>query len=189
MPTDRNLTKREISTYAEILLAAAESEDTVFTVGTQLKEATTVVRGSIDLRTALDDMTLEGETRSSIARDVFREMDPAIVSTLGVMAERGDISLLSRVCEMYSDLSEEVLGSVVVDVTTAVELDDALRKTIVLKLAADLGKDVLLSEHVDPSIIGGIVMSTHGKRIDASVVSQLENARVVLSTVPTGGER
>jgi len=35
--------------------------------------------------------------------------------------------------------------------------------------------------------MGGIVMSAHGKRIDASIQSQLEQARVVLSTV-SGGE-
>ena len=37
-------------------------------------------------------------------------------------------------------------------------------------------------------IIGGIVISTHGHRIDASIASQLESARLVLSTAPTGGE-
>ena len=76
---------------------------------------------------------------------------------------------------------------VAVDVTTAVELSDALRESISAKLAADLGKGVVLRETVDPSIIGGIVISTHGHRIDASLASQLENARLVLSA-HTGGE-
>ena len=73
-------------------------------------------------------------------------------------------------------------------VTTAVELTESLRESITKKLAADLGKGVVLREKVDPAIIGGIVFSTHGQRIDASIASQLENARGVLSTAHTGGE-
>ena len=53
---------------------------------------------------------------------------------------------------------------------------------------ADLGHEVILREKVDPSIIGGIIISTHGHRIDASIASQLETARTVLSAAPTGGE-
>ena len=47
----------------------------------------------------------------------------------------------------------------------------------------------MLREHVNPSIIGGIVLSARGKRIDASVSAQLEKVRSALSSVKTGGER
>jgi F-type H+-transporting ATPase subunit delta len=62
-----------------------------------------------------------------------------------------------------------------------VELDDGLRDGIRKKYSAQFGKGVLLREHTDPSLVGGIVLSAHGRRIDASVASQLESARVVLS--------
>ena len=77
---------------------------------------------------------------------------------------------------------------VVVDVTTAVPLDDHLRDVISTKLSADLGRSVRLNETVDRSILGGIIMSTHGRRMDASVRTQLSNARQVLATASTGGE-
>ena len=63
-----------------------------------------------------------------------------------------------------------------------------VREQVKDKLVADLGKDVVLREKVDPAIIGGIVMSSGGLRIDASIASQLENARCVLSAAHTGGE-
>ena len=37
-------------------------------------------------------------------------------------------------------------------------------------------------------ILGGIIMSTNGKRIDASVASELEHARIVLKEENDGGE-
>ena len=88
----------------------------------------------------------------------------------------------------YRNAAEEKLGVAVVDVTTVVALDDHLREVITEKLSADLGKKVVLREHIDASILGGIIMSTNGKRIDASVASELEHARIVLKEENDGGE-
>ena len=76
----------------------------------------------------------------------------------------------------------------IVDVVTAVALDDELRGIITEKLSKDLGKPVVLCETVDKSILGGIIMSTNGKRIDASISSKLEGTRALLKENNDGGE-
>jgi F-type H+-transporting ATPase subunit delta len=189
MPTDRTLIRRTSAVYAEVLLQAARDEGTIFEVSGQLEQVLGVIRGNVELRNTLTDRTLPADARSGIAREIFASFDAALLEVLGVMIERGDVLLLSRVSELYIDLAEQELDSIIIDVTTVVELDDALRDSIQKKYSAQLGKGVLLREHIDPALVGGIVLSAHGRRIDASVSSQLENARVVLSTVPSGGER
>ena len=104
------------------------------------------------------------------------------------MAEREDFALLSRVWASYGEQLERKLNVTVVDVTTVVELDDRLREVITKKAEADLGTNVVLREHIDKSLLGGILMSANGKRIDASVLSQLESARNVLKLSTDGGE-
>jgi F-type H+-transporting ATPase subunit delta len=123
-----------------------------------------------------------------VAREVFAGFDEALVGMLGVMVEREDISLLDRVNDIYTELAEKELDSLIIDVTTVVELDDDLRASIKKKYSAQCGRDVLLREHIDSALVGGLVLSAHGRCIDASMVSQLENARLVLSTVSSGGE-
>ncbi len=188
MRTSRALAKQIIDTYATVLLEAAIADSTVDVVGTQLDEAAAIVRGHADLRDALLDDNIDAEHRGAITREVFGSFDPALVATLGLMAERGNIDLLSSVVEAYARVTEERLDTVAVDVTTVVELNDALREAISTKLAADFGKKVVLREKVDPSIIGGIIFSTHGQRLDASIAHQLEAARSTLSTAHTGGD-
>ena len=100
----------------------------------------------------------------------------------------GDFALLSRVWESYGEQVERKLNVTVVDVTTVVPLDDHLREVITKKSEADLGTKVVLRESIDKSLIGGILMSANGKRIDASVLSQLESARNVLKLSTDGGE-
>ena len=104
------------------------------------------------------------------------------------MVEREDVALLSRVWESYGEQIERKLNVTVVDVTTVVPLDDHLREVITKKAEADLGTKVVLRESIDKSLIGGILMSAKGKRIDASVATQLESARNVLKDSTDGGE-
>lgn len=188
MRINRTQAKQVVATYAVTLFEAAAASGSVDLVGGQLAEVVTTVRGHADLRDALMGDTVPAETRGNIAREVFGALDPALVATLGVMAERDNMDLLSSVAEAYADVADERRDVVTVEVTTVVELTDALREAIKGKLASDFGRGIVLREKVDPSIVGGIVISTGGQRLDASISSQLEAARVALSTAHTGGD-
>lgn len=188
MRTSRALVKQLVSTYSSVLFDAVASDDAVDAVSVQLEAVLRLVRSSSPLRDALGDDSVAGTERGRITREVFAGLHPALVNTLAVMVERNNFDLLSGVIERFGEIAEERRGATAVDVVTAVELTEALRKTISDKLSAELGKRVILREKVDPSIIGGIVINAHGRRIDASIASQLESARAVLSTASTGGE-
>ena len=191
MPTNRLLVKEEVATYVNLLLEAAINEggqERVLDVRDQLDAVLSIWRGNADLREALCDPAYSPEQRGRLAANVFEGVDPLVKSVIAVMAERGDLGKLSAVVSSFEEASEDKLGVCVVDVTTVVALDDELRTVITDKLSKDLGKSVVLREHIDASILGGIIMSTHGKRIDASVASQLEHTRNVLTESNDGGE-
>ncbi|MGN0301612.1 MAG: F0F1 ATP synthase subunit delta, partial [Anaerotardibacter sp.] len=82
---------------------------------------------------------------------------------------------------------ESKLNFNVIDVTTVVDLDDNLRSVITKKAETDLGRDCVLVEHIDTNIMGGVIMSTKDRYVDASVRSQLDRARIVLKE-KDGGE-
>ncbi len=191
MPTNRLVAKETVDTYAQVLLDAANAaggQDAVLEVRDQLEVVMRALRSNIDLEVALAEKAYAPEQREALVRNVFAGMNPVLVDVLLVMAERDDLELTNRVYAAYDGLIEEKLGVVVVDVTTAVPLDDALRETISNKAAQDLGKKVVLRERVDKSILGGIIMSASGRRIDASIATQLDTARTVLKTTTDGGE-
>ena len=191
MPTNRLVIKETVDTYAQVLLDAANAaggQEAVLEVRDQLEVVTKALRSNIDLQVALAEKAYTPEQREELVRNVFTSMHPALVDVLLVMSERDDLELANRVYAAFDGLIEEKLGVVVVDVTTAVPLDDALRETISNKAAQDLGKKVVLRERVDKSILGGIIMSASGRRIDASIATQLDTARTVLKTTTDGGE-
>jgi F-type H+-transporting ATPase subunit delta len=181
MPTDRTVIRKAVGIYAQTLLEAAKDAGTVFEVSGQLEQASKAIRGNMSLRNTLSDRTLDGVSRAGIAKEIFAGLDTAVVEVLGVLVERDEIALLPRVTETYVYLAEEALDSVFIDVTTVVELDDALRDSIKKKYSAQFGKGIMLREHVDPALVGGIVLSSHGSKVDASVVTQLDKARLALA--------
>ncbi|MEG2850422.1 MAG: ATP synthase F1 subunit delta [Raoultibacter sp.] len=191
MPTNRLVVKEEVATYAGVALQAAYEaggQDGVLEVRDQMEQIVKALRSSMDLSSALADTSYTPQQKSALVQNVFADVNPILLDVLSVMATRGDFPLLRRVWESFEAQLEEKLDVCVVDVTTAVALDDGLRQVITNKAAADLGKNVVLREQVDATILGGIIMSAHGKRIDASVATQLESARTVLKTTTDGGE-
>ncbi|MCI1665708.1 MAG: ATP synthase F1 subunit delta [Atopobiaceae bacterium] len=140
-------------------------------------------------RTLLEAARTEGrEAREATDLAAAAALPSEIMDMLSVMRDRDDLGLLGKVSAKYQDILESEGDTVAVEVTTAIELDDELRKTITDKLEADLGTTVFLIEKVDPSIIGGIIISARGERRDASVRAQLTNARQVLAQTSLGGE-
>ena len=191
MTTNRLIVKQEVATYTSTLLEAAfeaAGQEGVLKVRDQLDFVMATIRGNADLRDALADLGFTPEQRHELVKNVLAGLDPLVVSVVAIMAERGNLDELGLVVSSYKDAAEDKLGVCVVDVTTVVELDDELRQFISDKLTKDLGKPVVLREHIDKSILGGIIMSTHGKRIDASVFSRLEKTRNVLTESNDGGE-
>ena len=188
MPTNRQILKEKVATYASVLLDGAYEaggQDAVLEVRDQAERILRIARSNMDLSDALEDSSY---TPGQLVRNLFASSNPVLVDVLAVMAEREDFALLSRVWASYGEQLERKLNVTVVDVTTVVELDDRLREVITKKAEADLGTNVVLREHIDKSLLGGILMSANGKRIDASVLSQLESARNVLKLSTDGGE-
>ncbi len=191
MPKNRHLEQAIVATYASVLLDGVYEvggQDAVLEVRDQFESIVKIMRSNMDLAGALSDASCEPAQRGAIARGTFASCEQALAETLAVMAERGDMGLINRVYTSFAEQLERKLNVAIVDVTTVVSLDDHLRELITKKAETDLGTKVVLREHLDPSLLGGILMTAGGKRIDASVATQLEHARTALKQTTDGGE-
>ena len=142
-------------------------------------------------RTLMEAAKAEGHVfRDLHELEVIAGASPEVLAVLGAMFERGQLDLLPQVASVYQEMTEEDEDVVGVTVTTAVPLDDELRRTITEKCEADLKRKVFLIEKVDPSIIGGLILEARGERRDVTVKTQLRAAREALGStiLNNGGE-
>lgn len=189
MATNRLVQQGKVKVYATTMFNAANDAggaDKVVAVRNQMARLRHLIYADMDLTLALNDSSYTPRQRYDLAKAVFADCEVALCETLAVMAEQGDVSLLGQVYNAYEEEMAEQLKLCVVDVTTVVPLDDALRNLIGKKAEAELGCNAVLNESIDKSILGGIIMSVNGMRIDASVLSQLNRARYVLKGIDGG---
>ena len=114
---------------------------------------------------------------------------PAPCSTL--RRPRGAKTPTALISKVYTQLQSLVAkddSTVMVTVTTAVEMDDELREKVLAKAHELFNAAIYLVERIDPNILGGIIIEGKGRRYDASVRAQLATVRTALDSTFLGGE-
>ena len=180
MKTNRLVVNGKIDAYASALVDNVYERygrDELVEVRNQIRLIIRQLRSNPKFLQLMKRENVEPERMNKIVREVLDGMNPVFVDVAAVMGENGDVSLIPRVLHAFDRQMSEKHNVVAVDVRTAVELDDHLRQMIIDKVKAELGKDAILSERVDKNMLGGIVMTVQGKRIDASVRAQMNVAR------------
>lgn len=115
------------------------------------------------------------------------KFSPEVLATLSRMKQEQDLDLLTQVYDDLKAMLDAEDETVTVDVTTAMPMNASLRRQVRDKCMADFNAPVFLVEHVEPKIIGGIIIEAKGHRRDASIRAQLVNIRKTLSSSFMGG--
>jgi F-type H+-transporting ATPase subunit delta len=182
-------TSETIETLARVLFELATLSDAVDAVDADLASVVRAVRGHVDLHQALTDTSLPAEKKRDILRGIFGDaVAPETLAIVTLMVERGMAGSLGDLARIFGETAEAERGIVVAEVTTAIELDDALRAKLVGQLTDAIGRPVSLRERVDESVLGGIRINVAGRVLDGTVTSQLGRVRQALSTARQGGE-
>ena len=99
------------------------------------------------------------------------------VRFLELLAERHRMPVLFRIRREFDALWAEERKLLNVNIVSAVELDESTVKGIRDTIEKQTGRDVDLSETVDPGIIGGLVVRVGNYVWDASIRARLERLR------------
>jgi F-type H+-transporting ATPase subunit delta len=102
---------------------------------------------------------------------------PILSKLLVLLAERDRLVLLPDLLAAYRERLLDYQHVVRADVTTASPLAPERAQAIQNGLARVTGRTVILSTHVDPSIIGGVVARVGSTVYDGSVTRQLEKMK------------
>ena len=133
----------------------------------------------------------KGEGRAPLDVQQLRhavKFSPEVLSVLARMESESDSTLITQVYEDLKAMLDSEDETVTVDVTTAVPMNAELRRKVRDKCAADFNAPIFLVEHVEPKVLGGIILEAKGRRRDASIRAQLVNIRKKLSSSFMGGD-
>lgn len=104
-------------------------------------------------------------------------VSPVTLNFLLAIIKHKRVEAFGHIVKTFSDLVREYRGEVIAEVTSAVPLTDEERNAISERLREITGKKVILSDKVDPSIIGGLRIVIRDKLLDLSLKGYLERIR------------
>ena len=141
-----------------------------------MKTVVEVCESTPEFVTFLKSPIVKTDKKQAVLLDVFKGKLNKVTDTFIhlITAKKREIYLAEIATEFVNQYKEKkkILTAIV---TTANGLDDATRKEIINLVKGKGTNEVVLQEKINKDIIGGFIIRTGDKQVDASVLRKLTN--------------
>ena len=163
--------------YARSLFEVAQEQDKLDVVRDQIGEFADALDGSRELQTFFFSPYFSTEEKKQGLDKALEGEDDVVRNFLAVLIENHRMPALFRIRRELDAMWREVNKLLPVQVTSAVELDESVTRQIGEEIGRQTGRKVELSTHVDPDVLGGIVLRVGNSILDASIRTRLDRLR------------
>jgi F-type H+-transporting ATPase subunit delta len=179
----KGITAEIVEPYAEALMSLAKSKDLTDQFGVEIGALLSILAESPDLNQFLASPIYPIEKKQAVVRQAFEgKVHPYLFNFLMLLVDRQRILLLQGIGEAYQALLRELKQIVLAEVTSAIELTSEQQQQVIDRVKSmTKAQDVELKMHIDPDILGGVVIKVGSQVLDASLRGQLRSIRVSLS--------
>jgi len=171
--------------YASALFELAEESNSVATVEQGLVAIAALAADSQDFSRFLRSPVINADAKADAIAAILSKAkaDATVSNFVRVVARNGRLFALPAIISAFRDRAAAARGEVTAEVTSATALSPAQVKTLAETLKARIGKSVTLNEHVDPSLIGGLVVKVGSQMIDSSLKTKLTAMKIAMKEV------
>ncbi len=168
--------------YAKALLGAAGTS-----VDEIVKQFEEVVAGCLDrfpaLEQALASPRVGMDEKEAMLDRIFQgKLSPILLNFFKVLCRRGRVGEMRAIQVTATQMLNEQKGLQRVQVASAMPLNDQQRSSIKAQLKQAFGKEAVLEESVDASLLGGVVLRIGDKVYDGSVSGKLQQMKQAVMT-------
>jgi F-type H+-transporting ATPase subunit delta len=164
--------------YAKPLLDLAREQNQAEAIGEELSGLKEVVESNPNFAEFLANPAISEAERGEVLQRTFEgRVSPLLSNFLRVLNARKRLGVLPQISDAYDDLLDELFGKIEVDVTVAQRLTPDELEEVRRRVSEALGKEAVIHQYVDDSIIGGLLLRVQDRLIDASVRSQLRTLK------------
>jgi len=162
--------------YAEAILHVAEEQGQAEALESELADLVRYLDSNPAIEQFFGSPLVEEGPHAEAIEKAFRgKASDLLVDSLQVINRKGRLGSLRAIAGEYRTALRSLRGWMDVHVRTAVPLSEALRARLTAALAASTSRKPSLIEHVDPKVVGGLVIEIEGRKIDASLASRLHD--------------
>ena len=163
--------------YSEALFDAAREQRKIDVIREQLGEFVDALENHRELSTFFFSPSFSSREKKEGIDRVLLGADESFVNFLKVLIDNHRMPVIFRIRKQYEALWREENRLLPVEITSAIELDESVARSIAERVEQQTGRRVELTRRVDESILGGLVVRVSNMILDASIRNQLERLR------------
>ncbi|XP_016923505.3 ATP synthase subunit O, mitochondrial [Drosophila suzukii] len=172
--------------YATALYSAASKLSQLDQVEKDLTALQATIRSDKKLREHVTSPIINKKVMATALKEAAEKLRfaPATANLLGLLADNGRLKRLDTVINAYKTIMAAHRGEVVCEVVTAKPLDSSQSKQLegALKSFLKGNESLKITSRVDPSIIGGLIVSIGDKYVDMSIATKVKLYTDVIQT-------
>jgi F-type H+-transporting ATPase subunit delta len=163
--------------YARALFDSAKERGRLKEVHEELRDFVRALDEVPELGALVRNPEIDRQAKAAALAGVLADADELVRNFVLVVAGKGRAVELPEIARELDELVAREEGRLRLDLTTAFPLDEQEARRIVAQIERASGRTVEATQHVDPNLIGGIVLRIGSLRVDASVRGRLERLR------------
>lgn len=167
--------------YAAALFSLASETNVQTEIMESLELITNVFKENPEYVIFLSSQNIPKKERIQAVQQLLSDkVHEYTVSFIAILCERGYIRDFEECVKEYTDMYRLSLNISTAKVVSAIPLSEAEKSQITAKLEARSGHSVMLECSVDPSIMGGLIVSMDGEVLDSSIRHRLNQVKKVI---------
>ncbi|WP_205699186.1 ATP synthase F1 subunit delta [Conexibacter sp. SYSU D00693] len=163
--------------YARSLFEVAKSQDKLDLVREQLGQLSEALDQNRELSVFFFSPYFSTEEKKDGLSRVVEGADDTVRNFLELLVEKHRMPVVHRIRRVFDSLWEEENRLLPVQITSAIELDEATVRSIGDRIGEQTGRKVELTTKVDGDVLGGLVLQVGNQVLDASIRNRLDNLR------------
>lgn len=167
--------------YGQALYNLARDENLADGIGAELVVLKDVFQQNRDFLRLISSPSLPKAERLGILDESFRgRVHPYVLNFMKILTEKGYMHTFTACCDVYHEGYNADHNILPVKVTTALPLNEDQASRLRRRLAGITGKQIELTNAIDPACLGGVRLDYDGKRVDDTVSGRLERLHSML---------
>lgn len=164
--------------YATSLFELAERAggmESIASLNEELEGLAELLESNTDLSAFFSSRIIAADERNQSLQRMFGDgrVSDLLLRSLLVLNRKERLGRVVDIAAAYRKLYWERLGRVEIEAITASPMDEAQTEQVRSRIQKVLGKEPMIRNIVDPTMIGGLKLRIGDQLIDASVASQL----------------
>ena len=163
--------------YAKAVLSLAKDQNAAEAVNNDMKLIVATIAQSEDLNAMLLSPVIKASTKKTALLAVFKNSNAITINLFDTLITNKRLPLLGEIALKVNQLYDQLIGTEVAIVTTAIPLTDNLKIKVLAKVKELTEKDVEVNNTVDESILGGFILRVGDIQYNASVANKLNKLK------------